>query len=65
MAKLALPDWGSADEGSSDLDIGDEEPAYEVERIIAQRNVNGADQYLVKWTNFGDEDCTWEPAVSE
>ncbi|OCT45547.1 hypothetical protein CLCR_01396 [Cladophialophora carrionii] len=41
-----------------------EEPEYEVERILAQSTFEGRTVYLVKWLNFGDEQCTWEPAES-
>ena len=63
MANFVVPDWGSEDEDSlsSDSDDGN---IYEVERIIAERKVDGETQYLVKWKDYGDEDCTWEPAVS-
>lgn len=63
MANPVVPDWGSEDEGSSGFATSDDEQAYEVDRILAERKVDGADQYLVKWKNFGAEDCTWEPAV--
>ncbi len=61
MAKDMVPVWGSEDEGSSDIES--DEVAYEIERIIAQRTVDGEEKYLVKWSNFGDEECTWEPLV--
>ncbi|EXJ61071.1 hypothetical protein A1O7_05224 [Cladophialophora yegresii CBS 114405] len=41
-----------------------EELVYEVERILAQSTFQGRTVYLVKWLNFGDEQCTWEPAES-
>jgi hypothetical protein len=62
MAKSVVPDWGSEDEGSLEFESDDGTP-YEVERIIAERKVDGETQYLVKWVEYGDEDCTWEPAV--
>ncbi len=35
---------------------------YEVEDILAQDdNMDGATKYLVKWTNYPLEKCTWEP----
>jgi hypothetical protein len=65
MSKAGVPDWDLGEEGSPGFESSDDEPTYEVERIIAQRTVDGANQYLVKWMNFGDEDCTWEPSVGE
>jgi hypothetical protein len=39
----------------------DEEEAFEVERILAEKVENGATRYLVKWRGYADEECTWEP----
>lgn len=63
MAKLVTPDWGSQDEGSSDYEssVG----VFEVDRILAERKVDGVTQYLVKWQNYEEKDCTWEPAVNQ
>ncbi|EEP79271.1 predicted protein [Uncinocarpus reesii 1704] len=33
---------------------------YEVECILAQRNFHGEEKYLVKWTGYPIERCTWE-----
>lgn len=33
---------------------------WEVERILGVKNVNGNQQYLVKWHNYGNQDATWE-----
>lgn len=41
--------------------MSDDEPEYEVERILAQRNKHGKTHYLVKWAGFPDEECSWEP----
>jgi hypothetical protein len=63
MAKPMAPDWGSQDEGRSDSEssVG----VFEVDRILAERKVDGATQYLVKWQNYEEKDCTWEPAVNK
>lgn len=37
---------------------------YEVEAILAQRNINGIEQYLVKWEGYPYERCNWEPEES-
>jgi hypothetical protein len=64
MSKATIPDWGS-DEGSSDSESGEEEVGvFEVDRIIAERQVDGATMYLVKWKEYEDVDCTWEPPDS-
>jgi hypothetical protein len=39
-----------------------ESPLYEVERILAQDELDGKMHYLVKWRDYGEEQCTWEPA---
>lgn len=39
----------------------DEEEVYEVERILAEKAVDGVTKYLVKWKGYADEECTWEP----
>ena len=47
-----------------DLEVLDEEPEYEVERIIDERSVGKKKEYLVKWKGWGLQDCTWEPKDS-
>merc|ERR1711942_585550 len=43
-------------------DVVEEEPEYEVERIVDKRVVDGATEYLVKWKGWENkEDQTWEP----
>ncbi|MCJ1462323.1 hypothetical protein MMC07_000923 [Pseudocyphellaria aurata] len=37
---------------------------YPVEAIIAEREVDGAIEYLVRWDGYPDERCTWEPESS-
>lgn len=37
---------------------------YPVEAIIAEREVDGATEYLVRWEGYPDERCTWEPESS-
>lgn len=37
---------------------------YEVEAILAQRNIEGIEQYLVKWDGYPYERCNWEPEES-
>lgn len=39
----------------------EEEEAYEVERILAEKVEDGVTKYLVKWRSYADEECTWEP----
>ncbi|OHT15493.1 Chromobox protein 3 [Tritrichomonas foetus] len=33
---------------------------YEVEKILADRIINGQEQYLIKWKNYPHTDNTWE-----
>ncbi|KAF4476546.1 Transposon Tf2-9 polyprotein [Colletotrichum fructicola Nara gc5] len=42
--------------------VEDNEPEYEVERIIDHLKEPEGYQYLVKWKEYGHEDNTWEPA---
>lgn len=37
---------------------------YPVEAIIAEREVDGTIEYLVRWEGYPDERCTWEPESS-
>ncbi|KAL8426924.1 hypothetical protein Efla_006008 [Eimeria flavescens] len=37
------------------------EPPHEVEHILDWRTRNGAEEYLMKWKGYLDEDATWEP----
>lgn len=39
----------------------DEEEAFVVERIYAEKVEDGTTKYLVKWQNYPDKECTWEP----
>ena len=43
---------------------GAEEPAYEVEEILARRIRKGKLEYLVAWKGFPVSDATWEPEQS-
>lgn len=42
----------------------EEEPEYEVERLLSDDIVEGQIFYLVKWVGYPDEQCTWEPLES-
>merc|ERR1719369_101543 len=43
-------------------DVDEEEPEYEVERIVDKRVVDDVTEYLVKWKGWeNEEDQTWEP----
>ncbi|KAJ9602012.1 hypothetical protein H2200_013571 [Cladophialophora chaetospira] len=50
-----------SDEDSNASDV-EEEPEYEVERILAESIADRKVVYLVKWQNYDDNQCTWEPA---
>lgn len=39
----------------------EDEVDYEVEKIVDQKEVDGAIMYYVKWKNWSNEDNTWEP----
>ncbi len=49
---------------SENSNASDTEEEYEVERILAESVANGTTIYLVKWQNYDDNECTWEPAES-
>ncbi|XP_025191127.1 heterochromatin protein 1 [Melanaphis sacchari] len=34
---------------------------YDVESIIFHEVINGSLVYLIKWTDCGMDECTWEP----
>lgn len=42
----------------------DEAEVFDVERILAERIEDGITKYLVKWQNYPDDQCTWEPVES-
>ena len=48
------------EEGWAPVRRGDEEE-YEVEHILDCRNVEGEEEYLVKWKGYKEEEATWEP----
>lgn len=50
-------------EGSESSSSEDSEPEYYVERILAERVRDGRTSYLVKWSGYPDNQCTWEPAI--
>ena len=35
---------------------------YEVERIIGKRTRDGTIEYRIKWADYAEDDCSWEPA---
>ena len=41
--------------------IVDDQPEFEVERILDRRVYRGKIQYLVNWLGFSEYDSTWEP----
>lgn len=34
---------------------------YEVEKILSKRIRNGKPEYRIKWLNYPETECTWEP----
>jgi hypothetical protein len=34
---------------------------YRVEKIIDKRITNGKNYYKIKWLNYPEDQCTWEP----
>jgi hypothetical protein len=40
---------------------GDDEPEYEVERIVKKRVKGSKVEYEIKWKNYPESDNTWEP----
>ncbi|KAE8206384.1 hypothetical protein CF327_g7566 [Tilletia walkeri] len=45
-------------------DIINNQPEYEVERILSKRTYRRQVQYLVKWLGYPLHEATWEPAVN-
>ncbi|KAJ5623917.1 hypothetical protein N7510_000226 [Penicillium lagena] len=62
MTSDALPssDWDAISLTSTIS--SDQCSTYEVETILAQRDLEDGPQYLVKWANYGSEANSWEPA---
>ncbi|KAJ5820414.1 hypothetical protein N7474_006005 [Penicillium riverlandense] len=61
MTSEALPsnDWDAISLTST---ISSEQcSTYEVETILAQRDLEDGPQFLVKWANYGSEANSWEP----
>jgi len=54
---------GSRRQGSvsSTSSTSSEEQMYVVERILAEAVRDGQMKYLVKWEEYPDNQCTWEP----
>ena len=40
---------------------GTDVPEYEVDRILAKRNVKNRFEYLVLWKGYAAHEATWEP----
>ncbi len=52
----------AADHHDSGSDSDPSECEYEVEKIVDKRIVHRRVQYKVKWENYPESECTWEPA---
>lgn len=54
---------GLSDDDISITSTAPSEPQeeYDLECILGQKKVDGEDMYLVKWTGYPLERCTWEP----
>jgi len=48
-------------EDSDEDDESEEEEEFTVERIYAQRQMEGIRKYLIKWENYAEAESTWEP----
>lgn len=46
-----------SNDNSTDVD----DDVYDVERILAEKTIDGSKHYLVKWSGYSDAECTWEP----
>ncbi|XP_016949374.1 uncharacterized protein LOC108024107 [Drosophila biarmipes] len=55
----ASPAGGRSDGGESPFD--DQDPEFQVEKIVGKRFLNGRPQVLVKWEGYPPEQSTWEP----
>lgn len=57
-----LREGENAEASAEDLKLEEEEEGtWEVDSILDSRILNGQLQYLVKWTDFGVTESTWEP----
>eukprot|EP00741_Cyanophora_paradoxa_P001311 tig00000478_g1267.t1 len=50
-----------ADKRGSKAGGSEDEPIYEIERIVDVKKVKGRKKYLVKWEGYPEEENTWEP----
>lgn len=50
-----------AEDSDEDEDDESEEEEFTVERIYAQRQMEGIRKYLIKWENYAEAESTWEP----
>ncbi len=46
------------------IELKDDSPKCEVERMVGKRSVRGHVEYLVRWKGYGQFDDTWEPAAN-
>lgn len=69
--KVAVPCPMDTDSDLEDIDLEstevsdqDADKEYEVEKILASKDLNGQDRYLVLWKGYPIERSTWEPLES-
>ena len=55
----SLPDDSRSPPPSEPVLFDNQEPEYEVERILKHRSRRGRTQYLVKWTGYPDTENSW------
>ena len=44
-----------------EVDEGQQEEVFSVEKIVSKRVVGGKTQYLLKWKGYDSDENTWEP----
>lgn len=61
MADLRIRDDDEISLTSTVSEQYDEEQEFQVDRVLAEKTVNGKNYYLLSWEDYPEEASTWEP----